>query len=305
MTNDTYIPIPRSFFQNPIWKERRTFTKAEALTYLYANAAYAPYQKMVDGKLVDVRTGEVVDSLRYLAEAWGWAKSTVSDFLKKLQTQKIITLETRTGINAITVTFSATYYTEAAKDRTATGQQPDSNRTATGQQPDKGEEDKENKEEKEGKVGATPAPLFSKSDLEQYSAPILPGTEGFELLKRIGQTAADMWVKSGIKNTFQTSHHADLALEWMQYCCDRKKPFASHMELVDLVGQFNRHTLAECKEIMDYSVGRKYTALFFDRLQKKTPSRGQGVQHKPEIIQKDRFETERQNAQPNGLIKFN
>jgi hypothetical protein len=295
MTPNGYIPIPRSFFQDPLWKERRTFTKAEALADLYQRAAYAPHKKLVDGKLVEVRMGEVVDSLRYLAEAWGWAKSTVSDFLKKLQTLEIVTLETRTGINAITLTFSATYYAEMEKARTATGQQPDSNRTATGQQPDKEEEDKENKEDKKGKVGASPAPLFNPSIL-QSSNPSKPGTTEFDLLRRIGKPAAQIWTQGSAADHFDTPGHAALALDWMEHLCRKQHPLQSQQELSALIAQFKGKHLDELKAIAQYSYQGGYTALYFDRLAKKT----NGNRHN--LDPKD-IENSRKNAKitPSGM----
>jgi hypothetical protein len=305
MTPNGYIPIPRSFFQDPLWKERRTFTKAEALADLYQRAAYAPHKKLVDGKLVEVRMGEVVDSLRYLAEAWGWAKSTVSDFLKKLQTLEIVTLETRTGINAITLTFSATYYAEMEKARTATGQQPDSNRTAAGQQPDKEEEDKENKEDKEGKVEASPAPPHNSQFTvpnSQFTVPTKPGTTEFTLLQRIGKPAAQIWTQGSAADHFDTPGHAALALDWMEHLCRKQRPLQSQQELSALIAQFKGKHLDELKAIAQYSYTGGYTALYFDRLAKNTKKQNQP--HKAEVIHKNRFEADRQKAAPNGLIKF-
>ncbi len=295
MTIQGYIPIPRELFADGHWAEEREYTKAEALVYLFAKASYKAGRPIVGGKPVAVQPGQLPASVRYLMQAWKWSNTKVENFLTELTENDTITVEKTTGQNLITITFLATYYADLTEKTTQKRQEKDAEKTAKRQQNDEVEESNKERKQK-GEVGASPAPLSFNPSILQSSNPSIPGTEAFELLKRIGQTAADMWVKSGIRNTFQTPAHADLALEWMQYCCDRRKPFASHMELVDLVGQFNRHTLAECKEIMDYSIGRKYTALFFDRVKKNKPSNTQNLN------QTD-LENSRKNAKttPSGL----
>lgn len=292
MTIQGYIPIPRELFADGHWAEEREYTKAEALVYLFAKASYKAGRPIVGGKPVAVQPGQLPASVRYLMQAWKWSNTKVENFLTELTENDTITVEKTTGQNLITITFLATYYADLTEKTTQKRQENDAEKTEKRQQNDEVEESNKVIKQK----GEVESPLFSKSELEQYSTPIIPGTEAFELLKRIGQTAADMWVKSSIRNTFQTPAHADLALEWMQYCCDRRKPFASHMELVDLVGQFNRHTLAECKEIMNYSIGRKYTALFFDRVKKNKPNNTQNLNPTD-------LENSRKNAKttPSGL----
>ena len=134
MTIQGYIPIPRSLFDEPTWHEERTFTKAEAVMDLYQRAAYAPRRQYVDGKLIELQPGQVVASLRYLGEAWGWSKNKVAKFLD--ENRDSLSTELRTGITVVTISFLSTYYTELPNNGTAKGHARDSEGTAKGQQKD-------------------------------------------------------------------------------------------------------------------------------------------------------------------------
>jgi hypothetical protein len=303
MTIQGYIPIPRELFADGHWAEEREYTKAEALIYLYARAAYAPHRRPVDGKLIELQPGQLVASLRYLGEAWGWSKNKVANFLTTLENGDTLRTEIRTGITVITISFLSNYYTEAQNQGTPKGQQTghqrDSEGTAKGQQRDKEEES--NKEtKKEGKVRATPAPPSFNPSILQSSNPSIPGDPAFDLLKRIGKPAAQLWVQGNAADHFDSPAHADIALDWMAHLCRKHRPLASQQELSALIKQFKGHSPEALGTVTEYSYTKGYTALFFDQLQKTKKTNT----HKPEIIQKDRFTKERQQAQSNGLIKF-
>jgi hypothetical protein len=299
MTIQGYIPIPRSLFDEPTWHEERTFTKAEAVMDLYQRAAYAPRRQYVDGKLIELQPGQVVASLRYLGEAWGWSKNKVAKFLD--ENRDSLSTELRTGITVITISFLSTYYGELPNNGTAKGQRRDSEGTAKGQRRDKEEEgNKETK--KEGKVRATPAPLFEvgSSTVGSVQSATLPGSREFELLKRIGKPAAAIWTQSNAADLFTTPAHADLALEWLAARCAMGKPLSSHIELTPLVALFNKYNLADLRLMVEYSAG-KYPNLYPEQIEKQ---KKKTQPHKAEVIKTNRFEAEAEKAAPNGLVKF-
>jgi hypothetical protein len=268
MTQSGYIPFPRAFFDEPTWHEDRTFTKAEAVIDLYQRAAYAPRRQYVDGKLIELQPGQVVASLRYLGEAWGWSKNKVAKFLD--ENRDSLSTELRTGITVITISFLSTYYGELPNNGTAKGHARDSEGTAKGQQKDKIEES--NKEtKKEGKVGATPAPLFEvgSSTVGSAQSATLPGSSEFDLLKRIGKPAAQIWTQSNAAALFTTPNHADLALQWMEYRTSKAKPYTSHNELKALIDQFGKYNTADLLTMMNYSMTAGYTALYPDQIEKQ------------------------------------
>lgn len=87
-----FLPINRRFFSHPLWKEDRTFSKAEAWLWLIAEARFdaAVANELIGGKTVRWVRGELPASLRYLAEAWNWEKNQVDRFLKLLETEAMI-----------------------------------------------------------------------------------------------------------------------------------------------------------------------------------------------------------------------
>lgn len=50
---------------------------------------------MVKGRIFHVQRGQLFTSIRYLAQIWGWDKTTVSRFLSDIETENMITV-TRT-----------------------------------------------------------------------------------------------------------------------------------------------------------------------------------------------------------------
>ena len=89
MVKRGYVKVPRSVFESEEWAEKRRFSRFEAMMSLYEQAAYT------DGRLIHVRgvdvllrRGQTVVSIRSLAALWGWSKSSVDRFLKKMRDEK-------------------------------------------------------------------------------------------------------------------------------------------------------------------------------------------------------------------------
>lgn len=81
-----YIRIPRALFDSAEWKERRVFSHFEAILWLYEQAAYTSGRSIsLKGVAVTLQRGQLVTTIRFLADLWGWGKSTVSRFLHDLR----------------------------------------------------------------------------------------------------------------------------------------------------------------------------------------------------------------------------
>lgn len=81
-----YLKIPRDLFNSDEWKERRVFGKIEAQVDLLQMAAY------VDGRVVHCATrdvvlqrGQLLTTMRFLADRWGWSAATVYRYLQSLR----------------------------------------------------------------------------------------------------------------------------------------------------------------------------------------------------------------------------
>mgnify|MGYP000050198059 FL=1 len=89
MVKRGYVKVPRSVFESEEWAKKRRFSRFEAMMSLYEQAAYTDGRLMhVRGVDVLLRRGQMVVSIRSLAALWGWSKSSVDRFLKKMRDEK-------------------------------------------------------------------------------------------------------------------------------------------------------------------------------------------------------------------------
>lgn len=86
-TGKGYIILPRGLSDLPFLKLKKghEFSKKEALIYLLEHASYEEKLEYIDGLTIKIQRGQLVRSLRYLAEKWGWGKDRVSIFLRDLE----------------------------------------------------------------------------------------------------------------------------------------------------------------------------------------------------------------------------
>jgi hypothetical protein len=99
-----YLKISRSLFRHFLWNEHRQFNRFEAWLDLIRKASFSEeVTELIKGKIVNKNKGQVIASIRFLMESWGWSKSKVSDFLEILRSQKMISIEKVNGISVITL----------------------------------------------------------------------------------------------------------------------------------------------------------------------------------------------------------
>lgn len=128
----------RAYASDPFWTEPRTFSKWEAWEWMIQEAAWRDRRRVIGMRVVPLARGEFLASIRFLAEAWGWKKSRVHDFLKLLVEMGRISgqRETQDGTVYVLVNYDAYQSvsdTDRTADRTVSGQQADSERTPSGQ----------------------------------------------------------------------------------------------------------------------------------------------------------------------------
>lgn len=108
--NDTkrlknFIPINRDFFEHKLWKEKRVFSKAEAWLYIIKETRFEDSEVLDGNVTVLIKRGQLYNSIRFYAEAWGWSTKKVGNFLIFLEKEEMIKKETvkETGQTIITV----------------------------------------------------------------------------------------------------------------------------------------------------------------------------------------------------------
>lgn len=126
-----YIKLHRQIQDCWLWKKER-FTMGQAWVDLLLMANHEDKKMLFEGKLIIVKKGQFITSILKLSERWKWNRKTVSNFLKVLEDDKMVTTERTTKGTTITIVnwdvFQDRGSTEGTTERTTTGQQRDTNK---------------------------------------------------------------------------------------------------------------------------------------------------------------------------------
>lgn len=88
-----YVLINRQIEDNWIWNDR-PFSKGQAWIDLILMANYKDKTVIIKGKVIEVKRGQLLRSIDYLVERWGWSRKKVRSFLTStLEIQKMVTVE--------------------------------------------------------------------------------------------------------------------------------------------------------------------------------------------------------------------
>jgi hypothetical protein len=116
------------------------YSEKEAWIWLIAEAAWKKRTRRVGEYTANLERGQLLASVRFLAEKWKWSKSKVERFLNKLKTETMIETHSETGITIITVCKYAKYQRVGLPDETdaseQSGQSRDRCETVAGQSRD-------------------------------------------------------------------------------------------------------------------------------------------------------------------------
>lgn len=106
-SNKGFILLHRSIMENPAWDDPEPWSKGQAWIDLIMLANYQATILTIEGKKVQVQRGEVLTSIRKLAERWHWSTTKVRTYLMFLSEQNMI--EQRKGSSRYTVIFLKNY----------------------------------------------------------------------------------------------------------------------------------------------------------------------------------------------------
>jgi predicted transcriptional regulator len=126
------VNIARTLFQDEAFKDQ-PFTEREAFMWMVMEASWKDRTKRVGAIVVDLKRGQLAASIRFMAEAWQWEKSTVDRFLKRLEKRDMIGTASGTGVNVITICKYADYQGGETESGTEKNEKRDSSGTAAGQ----------------------------------------------------------------------------------------------------------------------------------------------------------------------------
>lgn len=126
-----FIATHREMLNHPLFKGRAD--RLGAWSWLLMSAAWKQTKFDVNGQIVTIERGQISTSIRHLAEAWGWSKSTTQRFLTRLKTDTMIGTDSGTGRLLITICNYEKYQSISEGAGTASGT---ASGTAAGQQRD-------------------------------------------------------------------------------------------------------------------------------------------------------------------------
>lgn len=95
--NDGYIALWRKLRENPLWKERRRFSRAEAWIDLLMDTHWQDETVLLGTTIVSVKRGQALLSQRKKAAQWGWARNSVHAFLSMLKNAGMVSHEVSQG----------------------------------------------------------------------------------------------------------------------------------------------------------------------------------------------------------------
>jgi len=148
-----YIPISRRLFEHQLWCEERKFSRFEAWLDIIQSARFEDTKQLIGNRLIDVRRGQMLVSLRFLANRWQWSTKKVNAFLDLLIHDKMIIKETpkETGQTVITICNYDKYNSIQSNEETQKKQEGNTKET-----PRKHQGNKINKLKKDNNIPPTP-----------------------------------------------------------------------------------------------------------------------------------------------------
>jgi len=111
-----WISLHRKIREHPLFKENRSFSKFEAWIYLLLSANYRKNQFLLGNIVITVNRGDVLTSIKDLAETWKWSRTKVKNFLEFLQNEKMILFESTTKYTMIQILNYEKYQQIETKD---------------------------------------------------------------------------------------------------------------------------------------------------------------------------------------------
>lgn len=153
-----YIPISRRIFEHPFWCEDRVFSRFEAWLDIVQSARFEDTKQLIGNRFIEVKRGQVLVSLRFLAGRWQWSTKKVNSFLDLLIQDKMITKETpkETGQTVITICNYDKYNFISQELETEKKQQGNTKETLRKQQGNKINKDNKENKLKEDNIPPTP-----------------------------------------------------------------------------------------------------------------------------------------------------
>lgn len=131
MSERGYIFLSRGALEHEFFR-RQEYSEFEAWVWLLTEAAWKPRSRRLGEFMVQLERGQLVASIRHMAEVWSWSKGKVERFFSRLKTETMVGTHTETGITIITICNYDRYQKAQDKNGTATKSEPGQSRDTHG-----------------------------------------------------------------------------------------------------------------------------------------------------------------------------
>ena len=165
-----WISLHRKILENPILNRSRVYSNFEAWIWLLLKANHKDNKFMLGSELVKVKKGSMITSQKKLCKQFRWGSTKLRNFLKVLQKDKMLLLETNTQSTQITICNYESYQDSQISNKTQTTHAQHTNNTRT---------KTNNKDNKDNKVNNI---ITNKEYLDKY---------GYDMLKAF----VDYWTE--------------------------------------------------------------------------------------------------------------
>ncbi len=162
-----YIKLHRQLQECWVWfdeEDPEPFSKGQAWVDLLLSVNHADKRVKLDNRIIEIKRGQKLTSIRKLADRWKWSRKKVSNFLDLLESDDMIHQERATRYTLITVVNYSLYQCSDGEQRAT--QEPLKNHSRATQEPLKNtnNNDKNDKNDKNVYIGR-----FKKPSLEEDS----------------------------------------------------------------------------------------------------------------------------------------
>jgi DnaD/phage-associated family protein len=175
-----WISLHRSIENHWLYEEDRKFSKFEAWIDLLLMVNHKDNKTIMDGKLVTVKRGQRITSLRKLGDRWKWSLTKVDSFLRLLEQDKMIVVKKDTKKTLVTIVNYDVYQNidlekrhRKDSEKTEKEHRKDSEKTQKKTNNNDNKENNENNDNKENKKTSNVYDFYQESGfgiINQYTA---------------------------------------------------------------------------------------------------------------------------------------
>ena len=109
-----WISVHRQIWNSWVWDEK-PFSKGQAWIDLLLLANHEDRKVLIGNQLITVKRGSFITSQKKLMERWGWGKEKLRNYLRLLESDEMIEVDTTPRYTLIAITNYETYQTQYQK----------------------------------------------------------------------------------------------------------------------------------------------------------------------------------------------